>query len=304
MPQQLLHQAAEILRSKGLDVEELSYWKNTSRSNDTSKYNTGRPTHFMHHHTASSGAAHSTHDKCRREANSLQLAEPNEPTSNFALCPHSVWFTLCAGPSNTNGVGKDTWHSVGAPLYVPENSMNSYAMAVEMMNNGIGEAYPVGMQDALLIGTAALCLAYGIGSFENRAHFEWAPSRKIDPAGPSRWTNFVDRYHKWKMDALRGDIQNEINRQVSGPTPPQPTPVGDEMISGLWKGPNDPGIYAVVTNGTKVWCYHNTLEEYQALLALGGIDNTVHTQTSADMFRAFGPVVGPRPDGVDEYGWK
>ena len=33
--------------------------------------------------------------------------------------------------------------------------------------------------------SAAICRAYGIDVRNVRAHFEWAPSRKIDPSGPS-----------------------------------------------------------------------------------------------------------------------
>lgn len=88
------------------------------------------------------------------------------------------------------------------------------------------------------------------------------------------------------------------------PVPAYTIPEGEEMITGLWKGPNDPGIYAVCSNRTKIWCYPDTVDEHQALLRIEGKDDTVRTQNSAQMFRAFGPVVGPKPDGTDEYGWK
>lgn len=224
---------ADVLRAKGLPVEELSNWKTTSRTDDKSTYLSGRPTHFMHHHTATSIAAHQPHSHCQREARQLQLAEPNEPTSNTALCPHGVWFVIAAGPTNTNGVGDDRWHPVGDSKFVPSNSMNSYAIANEMMNNGIGEAYSDVMIQNLVIGTAAICIAYGIGVFENRAHFEWAPDRKVDPAGPCKYTRTNDPYLRWDMEKFRTDIQIEINRQTLRPT----TPVGDEeMVSCISDG--------------------------------------------------------------------
>lgn len=215
MPLQRLHQAADILRSKGLPVVEVPNWKYTSRSDDKSVYADNRPTHFMHHHTASPITAHNTHDRCVRESLLLQTLEPNEPISNFSVCPHGCWFTVAAGPTNTNGVGRDDWHPVGHPLKVPDNSMNSYAMAVEILNNGIGEPYTNDCQAALVIGTAALCLAYNVGSYENRSHFEWAPTRKIDPAGPSQWTNLSDRNLRWNMNSFRVSIQEEMNRQIN-----------------------------------------------------------------------------------------
>lgn len=238
MPLQRLHQAADILRSKGLTVEEIPDWKTTSRSDDRSVYSEGRPTHFMHHHTASPITAHNSHDRCIRESRALQILEPNEPISNFAVCPHGCWFTVCAGPSNTNGVGVDVWHPSGHPLRVPENSMNSYAMAVEILNNGVGEPYTDGCQNALVIGTAALCIAYNVGAYENRGHFEWAPTRKVDPAGPSQWMNPADKNKRWNMNAFRATIQDEINRQRN--PAPSPTPsLGDNMVSCI----NDNGGY-------------------------------------------------------------
>jgi hypothetical protein len=97
---------------------------------------------------------------------------------------------------------------------------------------------------------------------------------------------------------------DKANRIASPATTPTNFYVGEEVINGLWKGPNDPGVYAVISNGTKIWCYPHTVDEYQALLRLSGKDDKINVMDNADMFRAFGPVVGPRPGGVDEYGWK
>jgi hypothetical protein len=88
------------------------------------------------------------------------------------------------------------------------------------------------------------------------------------------------------------------------PVPPPSIPGDDDMVTGLWKGPNDPAVFAVCSNRTKVWCYPDTVDEHQKLLVLEGTDETIRVQESAEMFRAMGPVIGPRPGTVDEYGWR
>lgn len=255
MTQPMLTNMADVLRSVGCTVEELPDWKLTSRSNDTSRYVSGRPTHFMHHHTATRTAAHSVHSLCRLEAKQLQLAEPNEPTSNLGLCTHGVWFCICAGPSNTNGVGVDTWHPVGDRLKVPDNSMNSFALANEMLNNGVNERYSDDLLNALLNGTAALCRAYNIGVFENRAHFEWAPTRKIDPAGPCRYARLTDPNLKWDMGLFRTDLLEEIKRQSL----PNLPPLGDNMKNIVLRCNESPtfvawdGTVAIPLEGGNSW---------------------------------------------------
>ena len=44
--------------------------------------------------------------------------------------------------------------------------------------------------------------AYGIGYV--RGHVEWAPDRKVDPAGPSRWATGNET---WDLDRFRADVE-------------------------------------------------------------------------------------------------
>lgn len=207
MTQPKLIDLADKLRQAGCSVEEIPNWKTTSRTDDTSTYKSGSPNHIMWHHTATNITAHQPHTKCFSEARNLQILEPNEPICNLAICPHGVWFVIAAGPTNTNGLGKDVWHSVGDPKRVPDNSMNSYALGIEMLNNGVGEPYSDELLLAIKKGAPALCKAYMIGVFENRGHYEWAPTRKVDPAGPSPWVNNLS-YNKWDMNKFRTSLQS------------------------------------------------------------------------------------------------
>jgi hypothetical protein len=100
---------------------------------------------------------------------------------------------LAAGATNTNGKG--------GPLDgVPADSMNTHAIGVEA-NGGYGEAWPTVQTDSYTRGVAALMAHYRIDHC--RAHFEWAPDRKIDPAGPSPWAT---GNASWNMDAFRADL--------------------------------------------------------------------------------------------------
>lgn len=289
---------ADVLRGAGLSVMEIKGWQDRSRQGDTSWYVDGRPTHVMVHHTASPASAHNTVDKEHAEARFCALYHSVKPVANLYLGPSGTWYVLAAGPTNTNGVGLDTWGGG-----VPKDSMNSWAVSIEAGNDGVGEPYPQVMQDSYVTGCAALCKAYGIPAHHVRGHLEYAPTRKIDPAGPSLWMSPTDGSKRWNMNAFRGSVVEALNPPPLPPLNPNPSE-GEEMITGLWKGPNDPGVYAVCSNGTKIWCYPGTVDEHQALLRLNGRSDAINVQTSADMFRAFGPVIGPRPAGVDEYGWK
>ena len=80
--------------------------------------------------------------------------------------------------------------------------MNSYAVAIEAGNNGVGEAWPKVQQDAYITLVAALCAAYGIPTADCRGHFEWT-DRKVDPAGNSAWASGGA---SWNMDAFRGAL--------------------------------------------------------------------------------------------------
>lgn len=297
---------ADVLRNANQQVEELPAWKTTSRTNDAAVYKSGTPNHIMYHHTATGTGAHNPHSNCRREANSLQLAEPNEPTCNLGLCPHGVWFVIAAGPTNTNGIGIDTWHPVGDPNRVPNDSMNSYAIGIELMNNGIGEPYPVGMQDALLRGAVALHRHYRIGVYEARAHFEWAPTRKIDPAGPSRWINVEDKYQRWNMGKFRFDIQTELNKLNVPPL--KPFPKGKEMLSGIFDCSYNGGSgikFLVYTSGKKIWIADQGMwDGAKALCAINGLNQDVQTIADPGLFAAMGIVEGPSDPNTDDWGLK
>ena len=92
-------------------------------------------------------------------------------------------------------------------LPISKDMMNMYALSVEAANDGVGEPWPAAQTNSLIAGTAALCYAYGISVEHVRAHHEWSPGRKIDPAGNSPWAIGAN---KWNMGAFRADLKAKL----------------------------------------------------------------------------------------------
>jgi len=130
----------------------------------------------MVHHTASPPSWSG-----QRDADYCTVQDSDAPLANLCLDRDGVVWVCAAGATNTNGKGKDTWGGG-----VPENSMNSYAIGIEA-NGGYGSDWPKVQTDAYVTLINGLCSRYGIPANNVRGHFEWAPTRKVDPAGPSPW---------------------------------------------------------------------------------------------------------------------
>jgi hypothetical protein len=143
----------------------------------------------MVHHTASSPRSDGQSD-----VNYIISGSPVAPISNLYLDRSGTAWVCAGGPTNTNGAG--------GPLgTVPKDQMNAHAIGIEIANTGVGEPYPTVQQDAVVKMVRALCSRYGISQVFS--HFEWAPGRKIDPTGPSRWS---PQGGKWNMDAFRTEV--------------------------------------------------------------------------------------------------
>lgn len=188
---------AAVLRAWGLAVTEEPGWQNRARG--SGGYESGRPTHVMCHHTASNTSP-------ANDVSYIAHGADAAPLSNLYLARTGVVTVIAAGATNTNGSGEDTWGGG-----VPDDAMNTHAIGIEAANAGTGEPWPQAQTDAYLILCRALCAAYGITDAHVRGHAEWAPGRKIDPAGPPRWATGAAT---WRMDDFRLDAA----------LPPEPTP--------------------------------------------------------------------------------
>lgn len=203
MGARFLTELAEVCRGAGLEVVEVDGWP--SRARGSGGYDGGKPDHVMAHHTASGPSSDGWPD-----VNYLATGHPDAPVSNLYLDRQGVVYVIAAGASNTNGTG-DCAH-------LPADTMNSSAIGIEAGNDGVGEPWPAEQTTAYVVLVDALCAAYGIAVDHVHGHAEWAPARKIDPAGPSPWADAGT----WPMDAFRADLGGSV---------PPPDPNGDDEMT-------------------------------------------------------------------------
>ena len=181
---------ADVIRDAGLPVVEYDGWQSRARS--SGGFDSGRPAVVMVHHTASDTSP-------ANDAAYMVETSENRPVANLMLTRAGEVWVLAAGATNTNGKG--------GPIGVcPQDSMNTYAIGVEACNDGVGEPWPVVQQDAYLMLVEQLCEHYAIAQVTS--HQEYAPDRKIDPAGPSRWPP-INTAGTWDMDEFRADLDDE-----------------------------------------------------------------------------------------------
>lgn len=149
------------------------------------------------HHTAQSVAM--------REIDSISYMTFWAP--HPVMCNTYPWkdgrLTICAaGPTYTAGSGGP----LGEISYG-----NKQLWSMEIGNNGIGEPYPKPQQDTIVIASAVEAEFFGDAWEEPwswwrfPAHFEWAPGRKVDPRGPSRWSGGQNQM--WDMEAFRSEVR-------------------------------------------------------------------------------------------------
>jgi LysM repeat protein len=182
---------ADVLRRAGLRVREVDGWQQRQRGG--SGYGQADPIGIIVHHTASSPGWDGEQD-----VNYLTFQCDVKPMANLYVDRAGQWWVLAGGATNTNGAG-GPWGPI------PEDSANSRVIGIEAGNNGVGEPWPDVMQDAYVAGVAALADAYDVGRENILSHQEWAPTRKMDPAGPSRFGS-INGSHSWDMDRFRAAV--------------------------------------------------------------------------------------------------
>jgi N-acetyl-anhydromuramyl-L-alanine amidase AmpD len=160
----------------------------------------------MVHHTASPPSTDGNTD-----IQFILHGAPYSPICNLYLDRKGTFHVIAAGRTATNGEGHDSWGGG-----VPQDMMNFYAISIEAANNGVGEKWPVAQTSNYVKGVAALCAAYKIPVAHVRAHAEWSPGRKIDPAGPSPWSADA---HTWNMNAFRSSVTVAMGLHPATPHP-------------------------------------------------------------------------------------
>lgn len=102
-------------------------------------------------------------------------------------------------------------------------------------------------------------------------------------------------------------VLNRARQLLAAPNPEDKMPEAVE----LWKLPDHDAVYIVnLACGFKTWIPPSrtagnpgrVVDQRVELHKLNGWDPEVKTQNDRDMFAAYGPVIGPRPAEVDDYG--
>ena len=208
---------ADVLRGAGLEVVETAGWQ--TRGRDFA----ANPLGIMAHHTASPTASTlQTNLNVVTNGNSVAPG----PIAQAMLWRDGVWYIIAAGRANHAGKGSLPW--------LPGvDTGNQHLLSVEAVNNGVGETWAPAMVVSYEIGTAAILRRLGLGADRATTHAEYAPSRKIDPAGPTggRIATLPGR-QTWDPNAWRAAVGRWLVPppvEVVPDPPAPPIPEDDDM---------------------------------------------------------------------------
>lgn len=285
-----MHSLPDVLRNAGLWVDTWPDWDLRSRSSGGYDAIMG----IGVHHDASP-PQQSLEDRCR------YAWENSADRPIGAVWLHSDGHIMvgAAGATNTQGKGGPYRTSRGT---IPVDEGNKYMISIEASNDGIGQRWPDVQLDAYVKMCAALCHAYGLLPSDVIAHFEWT-NRKIDPAGPSWYAN---GNQSWDMDLFRADV----SVAYYGPQIPQEDDVPYKLVLVDARPPH--AMYLCDGN-TKTWVRDGDAGTQIDMRLQESKDGTVPSPWDGftyrrfehggnDVIASYGPIVGPRPDFVDEYG--
>lgn len=174
---------AKEMRQAGLNVQKVPGWKTRGRDG------TYAPRAVFEHHTASnrlSGNLPSvpivTHGRPDLEG----------PLAQIVIGRDGTVVLIAAGRCNHAGYG-------GPLKGIPQDSGNAYAVALEIENDGLGEAYPPRQMRSVQIVTAIFLRRMKRGAYFAIGHKEWTP-RKIDPS--------------FAMDLLRAAVRHLLKSRL------------------------------------------------------------------------------------------
>lgn len=192
---------ADELRAVGLDVREESGWQQRSRS--SGGYDGNKPWIVMLHHTASQTSS-------KNDVSYMCYSSDARPTANIYIGREGDVWIMAAGATNTNGKGRSRTVSKGT---IPQDSMNLYAVGIELGNNGVGETYPQAQIDAMFDTVICLLDKLGLEDEDVGLHEWYSPGRKIDPADcnvegpwkPYPWTG--NNAGTWDLYAVWDEIK-------------------------------------------------------------------------------------------------
>ena len=206
----MLTNLADVLRSTGLPVVEVPGWRGRGHGQISQVRG------VLWHHTATSAKAGGDYPSQNIVTNGR--SDLPGPLCNVGLGRNGTWYIVAAGLAYHAGAG--SYPGVGS-------NGNATLIGVEAEHPGTaGTPWPAAQIDSYRRGTAALLRAYGLGADRCIAHREWAPRRKIDPAG-------LD------MAAERRFVAGYMTGSPAAPRPAAPPPPGGIESMGFNDGYRD-----------------------------------------------------------------
>jgi len=253
-------EVVEILKDAGCLVGENEItdgWWNRSRSSGGFDI---YPLGVAWHHTASSTNPNNDLDY-------MINGSPDAPIGNLLLDRTGMFWPVAAGCANTQGKGGPVTFSRGV---CPLDQGNTKLWAIEIANNGVGEAYSKEQIDAAFRGSNALNLHWGNRLDDVVTHSlgsgDGYTSRKIDPATSAAvqgsWQpNSSNSSGTWRLQDLKSEC---VRRGTVSPPLPGPTPGEDVML--YIAVPKYPG--------------HNDNSEWWAVFSSGAVRRAVNSDVT------------------------
>lgn len=201
---------ADVLRGAGLTVVEQPGWQTKGKELDAIEG-------LVCHHTASPPT--STLATNLYVVTNGNAVAPG-PIAQVMLWRNGTFYVIASGKANHAGAGGPWgWLPKSPPGQL--STANARTIGIEAVNSGVGEPWGAEMVAAYEIGAAAILRHLGAGVDRMLTHHEWAPTRKIDPAGPTGGrVATLPGSQTWDGNAWRALVAAWLQ-----PTPPAPPPV-------------------------------------------------------------------------------
>lgn len=234
----------DVLRAAGLTVAEYPGWQ-TRSARTTVKDTWG----VLCHHDAVKPVPN------RRTITPPIIANGHSglpgPISQLLITDDAVVHVIAGGSANHAGKGRipgTVWTDGNARL-----------IGIEVNNSGVGEEWSAKLLEAYCTTVAAILHHLGLDSSRAIAHKEFAPGRKIDPAGPwdPKWAREPGAGHSWAQMGRWREIVRARIAELSAPpapvphTPPPPSAEDDMYLIGTKYPPAPVDVWVVDGTGRK-----------------------------------------------------
>jgi hypothetical protein len=271
---------ADVLEAAGLELVLYDGWETRARS--SGGYADGRPWCVLWHHTASRTTP-------ANDVYYMVYGSPDAPVANMLIDREGVVWLTAAGASNHAGKGGPEPLSRGT---VPLDSMNLYAVGMEIANDGVGEPYPPAQLEAAFTASIALQQWLGLDKADAVTHAQWAPTRKIDPATaaaarPTFSPGAINASGTWNL----GDLRAEIARRWS------PQPGEDGLMFKMFQLASTGDTLGGYCDAHGIFAQVTWLNPSRADACLRAGAPNIGTLADSDLANC--DLLGPVPPGVD-----